>query len=201
VTQTAIANSGTVTTLSALVGGKTQPLIQQTVTFTVTGPVNRTISAITDYLGRANLPEGLPAGTYSISASYAGDSTYTPASRSGTVVAAPFTGFFAPVDNLPTVNSAKAGNTIPVKFSLGGNRGLAIFAAGFPKATKVACVAGEPVDAIEEVTTSASGLTYDATTNRYQYNWRTPKSYAGSCYRLDLRFIDGSTFTAAFKFT
>ena len=41
----------------------------------------------------------------------------------------PFTGFFSPVDNLPTVNVAKAGSTIPVKFSLGGNRGLGILAA------------------------------------------------------------------------
>jgi Tol biopolymer transport system component len=30
-----------------------------------------------------------------------------------------FAGFFAPVDNLPTINSAKAGSAIPVKFSLG----------------------------------------------------------------------------------
>jgi hypothetical protein len=33
-----------------------------------------------------------------------------------------FTGFFSPVDNPPTVNVAKAGSAIPVKFSLGGNR-------------------------------------------------------------------------------
>ena len=200
VTQTAGANSGTVTTLTALVGGKTQRLMQQTVTLTLTGPVDRTVSAITDYLGRANLPEDLPAGTYAITASFAGDSTYTDASRSGTVAAAPFTGFFAPLNNAPIVNSAKAGSTIPVKFSLGGDHGLAIFAAGFPKATKVACIAGEPVDAIEETPPSASGLTYDAAADRYQYNWRTPKSYAGSCYRLDVRFVDGSTFSANFIF-
>ena len=39
---------------------------------------------------------------------------------------APFAyqGFLQPVDNPPTVNSSKAGSAIPVKFSLGSNRGL-----------------------------------------------------------------------------
>ena len=34
-----------------------------------------------------------------------------------------FTGFFQPVDNLPAINVAAAGSSIPVKFSLGGNHG------------------------------------------------------------------------------
>jgi hypothetical protein len=34
-----------------------------------------------------------------------------------------FSGFFQPVDNLPTLNIAKAGSAIPVKFSLGGDQG------------------------------------------------------------------------------
>ena len=102
--------------------------------------------------------------------------------------------------SLPIINSAKAGSTIPVKFSLGGDRGLAIFATGYPKATKIPCITGEPVDTVEEVVTSASGLIYDPLTDRYVYNWKTPKSYAGSCYRLDVRFTDGSTFTASFVF-
>ena len=38
-----------------------------------------------------------------------------------------FTGFFAPIDNLPTVNLANAGSSIPVKFSLNGNKGLNSF--------------------------------------------------------------------------
>ena len=47
-------------------------------------------------------------------------------------VSYPFTGFFRPVDNLPTVNVVKAGSAIPVKFSLGGDQGLNIFAANSP---------------------------------------------------------------------
>ena len=44
-----------------------------------------------------------------------------------------FSGFLGPVDNLPTANVVKAGQTIPVKFSLDGDQGLAILAAGYPK--------------------------------------------------------------------
>ena len=50
-----------------------------------------------------------------------------------------FAGFFQPVDNLPTFNSVKAGQSIPVKFSLSGDQGLNIFAAGYPKSEKIAC--------------------------------------------------------------
>ena len=44
-----------------------------------------------------------------------------------------FAGFFPPVDNLPAWNSVKAGQAIPIKFSLGGNKGLNIFATGYPQ--------------------------------------------------------------------
>src|SRR5439155_10377852 len=43
-----------------------------------------------------------------------------------------FTGFFQPVDNPPVYNRVKAGSGIPVKFSLGGDQGLDIFATDFP---------------------------------------------------------------------
>ena len=200
VTLTSSLNSGAITTLTAQVGGKTQPLLQQTVTLTLTGPVNQTVSAISDYLGRVRLPAGFPAGSYSVVATYAGDATYTNASRTGTIIVAPFTGFFSPVDNAPVINTASAGSAIPVKFSLGGNRGLSIFAAGSPTAVKFTCTSG-PTDAIEETSAaSTSGLTYDAATNEYKYTWKTDKKFAGSCYQLRLTFTDGSTFFANFKF-
>ena len=46
-----------------------------------------------------------------------------------------FSGFFQPVDNLPTLNAVKAGQAIPVKFSLNGDQGLSIFAAGYPRSS------------------------------------------------------------------
>ena len=65
--------TGVVTTLTANLGGKAAPLLQQTVTFTLTGPASKTYSTITDYLGRATLPAtGLAPGTYSVTAAVRG---------------------------------------------------------------------------------------------------------------------------------
>ena len=47
--------------------------------------------------------------------------------------------FFPPINNDPVVNSVKARSVVPVKFSLGGDQGLNIFASGFPTSQQVAC--------------------------------------------------------------
>jgi hypothetical protein len=50
-----------------------------------------------------------------------------------------FTGFFHPVDNGAVLNAAKAGSAIPLKFSLGGNFGLSVIVAGYPRSVTIAC--------------------------------------------------------------
>src|SRR5262245_461247 len=114
-----------------------------------------------------------------------------------------FSGFYQPVDNRPILNMAKAGSAIPVKFSLGGDRGLAIFDTGYPMVTRIACPGSSAItDQIEEtVTAGVSGLTYDATTDRYAYVWKSNKSSAGMCYRFELGLIDGSSHTFDVQFT
>jgi len=113
-----------------------------------------------------------------------------------------FAGFFQPVDSLPTLNSAKAGSTIPVKFGLGGNYGLALFDVGSPKSQTIACSTSAAVDDIEEtVTAGASSLSYDATSGRYNYVWKTDKAWAGTCRQLILNLNDGTIQRANFKFT
>jgi len=47
-----------------------------------------------------------------------------------------FSGFYSPVDNPPTLNQVKVGRSIPVKFGLGGDQGLDIFAEGYPKSNR-----------------------------------------------------------------
>ncbi len=112
-----------------------------------------------------------------------------------------FSGFFQPVDNLPTLNVAKAGSAIPVKFSLSGNQGLDIFAAGYPKSQAIACDSSTALDSIEEtVTAGSSTLSYDATTDRYIYVWKTSKSWAGTCRQLIVQLSDGSSHVANFRF-
>ncbi len=111
-----------------------------------------------------------------------------------------FVGFFQPVDNLPTVNSVNAGQSIPVKFSLTGYQGMNIFAAGFPTSQSITCSSGIP-DAIEETATAgASGLSYDAATDRYTYVWKTEKAWKNTCRKLVVKFTDGTTREALFQF-
>jgi hypothetical protein len=111
-----------------------------------------------------------------------------------------FRGFFRPVDNPPTVNVATAGSAIPVKFRLGGNRGLAILASGYPQVQQETCPTGPTSTVDETVTASSSGLSYSAGTDRYVYVWKTNKQWAGTCRKFVLKLVDGSTHTADFKF-
>ncbi len=110
-----------------------------------------------------------------------------------------FTGFFSPVNNLPALNSVKAGSAVPVKFSLSGNQGLNIIAAGYPASVATACDSTAPVDAVEEtVTAGSSSLTYDPSTGQYIYVWKTDKAWTG-CRQLVIKLIDGTYVRANFK--
>lgn len=112
-----------------------------------------------------------------------------------------FAGLFNPIENLPVVNQANAGQAIPVKFSLSGNKGLNIFAVGFPASQQIACTDGSPISTVDEtVNAGGSSLTYDATTDRYNYVWKTDKAWKGTCRLLIIRLNDGSNHIAQFRF-
>ena len=112
-----------------------------------------------------------------------------------------WTGFFQPVDNGNVFNGVKAGSAIPVKFSLGGNQGLSIFASGYPKVQTVACNTAAPLDEIEvTVTAGNSSLTYDAVAGQYVYVWKTDKGWAGTCRVLQVTLADDTQHTAYFQF-
>ncbi len=112
-----------------------------------------------------------------------------------------FRGFFRPIDNLPTLNGVKAGSGIPVKFSLGGDQGLDVLAAGYPASHAVDCSTSAPLDMVEQtVTAGGSTLAYDAVADQYVYVWKSDKAWAGTCRRLDVTLIDGTRHVAHFKF-
>lgn len=112
-----------------------------------------------------------------------------------------FGGFLAPVDPFPVLNAMKAGGAVPVKFSLGGDRGLDVFAAGYPQSSVISCDASAPSDAVEQtVTAGGSGLTYDAATDTYAYVWKTSRAWAGTCRQFVMQFKDGDVARANFSF-
>jgi serine protease AprX len=115
-------------------------------------------------------------------------------------VAYPFSGFFQPVDN-DRPNGAQAGSAVPVRFSLAGDRGVDIFAAGYPKSSTVSCSTSASTDPLEETETpGASGLVYIPGADRYHYVWRTDKGWAGTCRQLSVKLVDNTVHTAVFEF-
>lgn len=109
-------------------------------------------------------------------------------------------GFAEPVTN-GALNQVKAGAGVPVKFGLGANLGLDIFAAGYPTSRKVSCDTQEVIDPIEEtVAVSSSGLKYDSASGQYIYNWKTDKAWSNTCRQLVIKLKDGSEHPINFKF-
>jgi WD40 repeat protein len=117
-----------------------------------------------------------------------------------TVLPWPFEGFYSPVNNLPTINEASAGSSVPVKFSLLGFRGLNVFATGYPASQPISC-SGGTVDPVEEVATpGSSGFSYDPALDRYKFVWKTERSWRNTCRQLIVRFRDGTEKRVNFRF-
>jgi hypothetical protein len=124
-----------------------------------------------------------------------------PSGSCGNTVEYDFDGFFAPVNNPPTLNSVKAGRAIPVKFSLGGDQGLDVLADGYPKSEQVNCDDDVSTDGVEEtVTAGQSSLSYDAATGTYTYVWKTNKAWSDTCRQLVVKLTDGTVHRANFEF-
>ncbi|HUF85523.1 MAG TPA: PxKF domain-containing protein, partial [Acidimicrobiia bacterium] len=111
-----------------------------------------------------------------------------------------FFGFTEPVDNPDVLNVVQAGQAVPLKWRL-------LDASGAPVTTltdatiKVASIecSGTTSDKLEEVAAGGSGL-QNLGDGYYQLNWKTPKSYAGSCKMLKLDLGEGVTRNALMKF-
>ena len=104
------------------------------------------------------------------------------------------------MDNIPTLNMAKAGTTIPIRFSLGRDQGLDIFATGYPKSETIPCNSSAPVDAIEEAVSGKQGLSNNARTDRFEYEWATSSTWR-DCRQFVMKLKDGSLQRANFSFS
>jgi hypothetical protein len=98
-------------------------------------------------------------------------------------------------------NVVNAGQAIPVKFSLSGNKGLNIFAAGYPASGQIACDASEPGSEIEKPFLQAA-VAWDMTLVPIAttYVLENEKAWNGTCRILALRLRDGSDHFAKFRF-
>lgn len=108
--------------------------------------------------------------------------------------------FEPPVDN-DEANKAKAGRMIPFRFTVTDN-GEPVTGLSEVTTTSTAhpCPTQLDGDAVESYVSGESGTLIDLGGGRYQYNWKTPKSWAGSCRTLTLDVGDGPR-SADFEFT
>jgi hypothetical protein len=107
----------------------------------------------------------------------------------------PFDGFAAPIAN-GGLNDLKAGDGVPLKFSLGGAYGLDV----------VTAVTQQPIDcASREATGSATPAggspTYNASLDRYMYVWTSERSWVGGCRSVTLTLSDQTQHRADFRLT
>lgn len=142
------------------------------------------------------------AGPVTLSVQFTPDSpNYTGAGKSVTIQVLSgftFSGFFAPVRNMPMVNVATAGSAIPMKFTVGGYAGLQILSAGSPPTSVQAqCGSNAPENNIR-MGTAGSGLR--SLGYSYTYVWKTNPAWAGTCRKFVLTLSDGSTHEALFRF-
>jgi alpha-tubulin suppressor-like RCC1 family protein len=107
-----------------------------------------------------------------------------------------FNGFFSPVDNHPTPNIAKAGQTIPIKWRLTYLDGSPVSTSSsfsysaYPAACSGFAPSGNEITDLP--TAGSSGLQYLGDGN-WQFNWKTDKTYAKQqCYLFKLSLNDGS---------
>ena len=142
-----------------------------------------------------------PVGTTTVNATADDGGGHTSMCSFTVTVQYNFAGFFPPVANLPALNVVQAGRGIPVKFSLSGNKGLGIFAAGSPSSGPIVCNSSDPATLLEEtVTAGGSSLSYDPLSDQYVYVWATDAGWAGTCRQLVVTLNDGTAHRANFKF-
>jgi uncharacterized repeat protein (TIGR01451 family) len=112
-----------------------------------------------------------------------------------------FGGLAAPIQVLPATNSAAAGATVPVKWSISDGSGgfirdLTVVAA--LRFSETACDASTVENSVPTETAGSSGLRYDEATEQFVYNWRTNRSQSGRCYMFILELTDGTQQLARF---
>ena len=141
---------------------------------------------------------GSPAGTYPIDVAIgtlsASNYSFNLVNGVLTVHQYQVIGFSQPVDNLPVLNSAKAGQAIPLKFRVLDYLGNPVLSLPYLMTLtgSMTCGGSAPTDLVEEYASGNSGLQNHGD-GYYQFNWKTPTNYANSCRTFAVKLGDGAT--------
>jgi hypothetical protein len=110
-----------------------------------------------------------------------------------------FTGFSHPIANPPVLNDRNAGTgkAIPLRFSVSNATGpVTDLTSVEVTATSLDCDLGVTPNLPTE-----QGTLQNRGNGEYQFDWKVPKSYAGSCKTLSVDLGDGVDHTALFRFS
>ena len=110
-----------------------------------------------------------------------------------------FNGFLGPIHQGSVVH---AGDAIPIVFSLAGDQGLDVLAAGSPSSVQTDCDhPGTPTGGEPASSQSDRGLMFHSWTGHYVFMWQTRKAWAGTCRTFVLGLRDGSVarLTVSFR--
>ena len=99
-----------------------------------------------------------------------------------------FGGFSGKNEGRPSLTSGKAGANLNLRFTLGGNQGMDVIAAGYPRSGAFTCGGSPLLDATEPV--SADLNISDG--GQYLFNWKTNKAWANTCRSFVLKLADGT---------
>jgi predicted extracellular nuclease len=106
-----------------------------------------------------------------------------------------FGGLEPPIDE---ANTARAGRTVAVKFSLADDVDVDDV---LYESMQVYDCGGWPLgDSVDAASAGGTGLRYDPADDHYVFTWKTDSSWAGECKLLVLTLSDGSYVTAEFAF-
>ena len=101
-----------------------------------------------------------------------------------------FGGFLGQNKERPAPNTAKAGSNLTLRFSLDGDQGMAVPAAGYPRSGSYTCGGNPLLDANDP--TTGGGLAFSAESGQYSYPWKTNKLWASTCRTFVLKLADGT---------
>jgi hypothetical protein len=110
-----------------------------------------------------------------------------------------FTGFFGELAGpSPEVN---AGNEAKVEFSLNGDQGVDIFAAGYPASQPVECRTRAPLGAFAPaVSRRRPSVEYSRVDDEYRWRWQTSDDWKNTCRLFVVRFAEGTERSKFIRF-
>jgi hypothetical protein len=90
--------------------------------------------------------------------------------------------WLSPTVARPGINHARAGDILPLKFSLGGDFGRDVARQGWPRSQRFDCATGKLVDgSLYRTRPFGTGFGYFGEIQEYTYSWQTNAAWDGTC--------------------